>query len=61
MSVICLLHEAGWRLSISYMRLDGGYLSVARGSNADICQLHYAGWRLFVSYMRQDSGYLSSA
>jgi acetoacetate decarboxylase len=28
MTVICQLHETGWRLSVSYMRQDGGYLSV---------------------------------
>ena len=26
MTVICQLHEARWRLSVSYMRHDDGYL-----------------------------------
>jgi len=31
MTIICKLHEAGLRLSVSYMRLDGSYLSVTGG------------------------------
>jgi hypothetical protein len=46
LAVICQLREAGWWLSVSYMRQV-------------ICQLHEPGWRLSVSYMRQDDGYLS--
>jgi len=50
MTCICLLHEgdyvigklqeAGLRLSISYMRHHGSYLSVTGGMLAVICQLH---------------------
>ena len=43
MTDICQLHEAGWQLSVSYMKQVGGYLSVARGRLAVICQLHEAG------------------
>jgi hypothetical protein len=49
MTVICQLHEAGRRLSVSNIR---GRMTV-------ICQLHEAGWLLSVSYMRQDGSYLS--
>jgi len=49
LTVICLLHEAACRLSISYIRQDGV-----------ICQLHEAGWRLSVSYMSNHDGYLSA-
>jgi hypothetical protein len=59
MTVICQLHEAGWRLSVSYMRQDDGYLSVTWGRMAGICQLHEAERRLSVRCMRQDVGYLS--
>jgi hypothetical protein len=57
MSVICHLHETGWRLSISYMRQDGGYLSVARGRMTFICHLHEVRYRFSVSYMRLNGGY----
>jgi hypothetical protein len=40
MTVICQLHETGWRLSVSYMRQDGGYLSDTRGRIVVIYQLH---------------------
>ena len=46
MTVICQLHEAGWQLSLSYMRQDSGCLqgvcnlSVTWGRIAVICQLH---------------------
>jgi hypothetical protein len=48
MTVICKLHQADLRLSVSYMRHDDV-----------ICQLHEAGLRLSVSYIRKDDGYLS--
>ena len=59
MTVICQLHEAGLRLSVSYMRQDYGYLSATGGKMAVTCQLQQAGWQLSVSYMRYDDGYLS--
>ena len=46
MTVICQLHEAGWRLSVSYMRQDDDYLSVTRGRMMVIRQLHEAGKQL---------------
>ena len=50
MAVICQLHEEGWRLPVSYMRLPAG-LCV-------LCQLLETGWWLsrgvyYVSYLRQ--------
>ena len=59
MTVICQIHEAGWQLSVSYMRQVGGYLSVTLVRMTVICQLHEAGWRIFIRYMRQDDGKLS--
>jgi hypothetical protein len=70
MTVLCQLHMTGWRLyvsyiqagwwlSVSYMRQDGGYMSAIWGRMAVICQLNEEGSRLSLSYMRQDSGYLS--
>jgi hypothetical protein len=44
MTVICQLYEAGWRLSVSYMRQVGGCLHVCVYS---------------VCYMRQHGDYLS--
>jgi hypothetical protein len=38
MTVICQLHGAGWRLSVSYMRQDDSYLSATWGRLAVICQ-----------------------
>jgi DNA topoisomerase IA len=38
MTVICQLYEAGWWLSISYMRQDGGYLS-AMQKTANLIQV----------------------
>ena len=59
MTVICQLHEPGWWLSLSCMRMDDIYLSVICDRLTVICQLHEPGWRLSVSYMRQIGGYLS--
>jgi hypothetical protein len=59
MTVICHLYEAGWRLSLSYMRQDSGYLWTTLGRLV-ICQLYEAGCRLSVSYMWQDGSYLSA-
>ena len=47
MTVICQLHGAGWRLSVSYMRQDDSYLSATSGRLA-----------LYVSYMRHDDDYV---
>jgi hypothetical protein len=52
MTVICQLHEAGWRLFVSCMRKDDDYLSVTYGRLAVISQLYESGWWLSVSYMR---------
>ena len=49
MTVICQLHEAGRRLSVSNIR---GRITVT-------CQLHEACWLLSVSYMGQVGGYRS--
>ena len=57
-AVICHLYEEGWRLSLSYMRQDSGYLWTALGRLV-ICQLYEAGWQLSVSYMRQEVCVLS--
>ena len=43
MVVICQLHEAGWRLSVSYMGQDERYLSVTRGNFVVIFQINVAG------------------
>ena len=65
MCVYCLLLQVGWRFSVSYMRQDGGILSVARARLAVAgrvcvhCMLVDVGWRLSVSDIRQDGGYLS--
>ena len=59
MTVICQLHGAGWKISVSYTRQLCRYMSAKCGRLDDICQLHGADWRLSVSYMRQDGGYLS--
>jgi hypothetical protein len=40
--VICQLHEAGWWLSVSYMKQDDGYLPIASGRMTVICQLREA-------------------
>jgi hypothetical protein len=40
MAVICQLHEEGWRLSVSYMNKNDGYLSVTCGGMTVIYQLH---------------------
>jgi len=32
--VLCQILEAGWRLTVSYMSQDGGYLSVTIGRSA---------------------------
>ena len=45
MTVICQLHEAGWRLSVSYMRQVGCYMSATGGRMTAISQLHEGGWR----------------
>jgi hypothetical protein len=42
MTVICQLHGAECRLSVSYLRQDAGYLSVTSDRLAVICQLHEA-------------------
>jgi hypothetical protein len=41
--VACQKHDAGLRLSVSYMRQDDSYLSVTCGRLAVICQLQEAG------------------
>jgi len=51
---ICQLQEAGWRLSVSYMSKNDGFLSATWGRLAVICQLQQTGWQLSVSYIRQD-------
>ena len=43
MTVICQLHGAGCRLSVSYMRQDDGYLSVTWGRMTVMRQLYGAG------------------
>jgi hypothetical protein len=47
MTVNCQLHEAGWRLSVGYIRQDDGYLWQAGG--------------LYVNHRRQDDSYLLDA
>ena len=49
MTVICEVHEAGRRFSVSDIR----------GKMTVICQLHQASWLLSVSYIGQVGGYLS--
>ena len=41
--VNCQLHEAGWRLSVSYNRQVGAYLSSTSGRLAVFCQIREAG------------------
>ena len=59
MTVICQLHEAGRRLSVSNIK-DKMTLSVSYIRQVD-CYLSVTwGWlSVSVSYMRQDDGYLS--
>jgi hypothetical protein len=42
--VDCQEHDAGLRLSVSYMRQDDSYLSITRGRLTVISQLHDGGW-----------------